>query len=83
MKFHIYIDEKLLHKSNGSAEMDQDDIYYGIPMTKGERMTIWDDMAMLERSNMKASIHLAVDRSPYNDLSNRNIRVEKVEEEAE
>lgn len=83
MKYHIYINEELLPNSNGSFEMGRYDTYYGLPLTEGERMIIKDDMAILERSNMKASIHLAVDRSPYNDLSNRNIRVEKIEEEAE
>ena len=65
MKFQVYIDGTPIQELNNA--------------TKGEQMIIQDDLAMLVKSGIKASIHLASDRSPYNDLSNRNIRVERIE----
>lgn len=79
MKFHVFIDNILLRKPDGSEEITKRDISK-FDLRAAEAMIIEDDMAMIKKSNIKASIHLARETRHFRELSNRNIRVERVEE---
>ena len=81
MKFNIYIDGVLLRTPDGSTELEPRDILIMDKVSAGEEMLIMDDIAMIERSGIKASIHLANQAKHFHDLSNRSIKVEKMEEE--
>ena len=80
MKFHVFIDDVLLQKKNGSTEIKPKDIYKMDTLTGTEENLIIEDMYMIETFNTKPSIHLACEMRHFRDLSNRNIRVERVEE---
>lgn len=78
MKFNVYIDDVLLQKPDGSGDITPKDVP-AFNLRAAEEMIVEDDMDMIERTGIKASIYLACETRHFHDLSNRNIRIEKAE----